>query len=119
MHQLLQNLIANALKFSRPGVPPVVRVSSCMINQQSPDKAQVVEIRTEDNGIGFDPEYESGLFLPFHRLVGRSEYEGSGMGLAICRKIVERHGGTIEAYAKPGQGATFIVRLPVSQAEQQ
>ena len=116
MHQLLQNLIGNALKFSRPGIPPYVRVFSQLLDNPSPFQSQIAEIRVEDNGIGFDPQLTGKLFLPFHRSVGRSEYEGSGMGLAICRKIVERHGGTIDAEAQPGQGATFILRLPVRQS---
>jgi signal transduction histidine kinase len=72
-----------------------------------------VEIRVEDNGIGFDPQAATRLFQPFQRLVGRSEYAGSGIGLAICRKIVERHGGIITARGKPGEGAVFIVQLPL------
>ena len=69
----------------------------------------------EDNGIGFDEKYLDRIFQPFQRLHGRSQYEGTGMGLAICRKIVERHGGTITAKSVPGKGATFIVTLPVKQ----
>jgi signal transduction histidine kinase len=73
----------------------------------------LVEIQVQDNGIGFDPDSAGRLFQPFHRLVGRSEFEGSGIGLAICRKIVERHGGTISAHSQPGQGSIFTVRLPL------
>jgi PAS domain S-box-containing protein len=113
MHHLFQNLIGNALKFSRPGIPPQVKVSSHLLEHQSPCDPQMVEIRIEDNGIGFDPKAAGKLFLPFQRLVGRSQYIGNGMGLAICRKIVERHGGTITAQAEPGQGATFMVRIPL------
>ncbi len=69
----------------------------------------------EDNGIGFDEKYLDRIFQPFQRLHGRSQYEGTGMGLAICRKIVERHGGTITAKSTPGKGATFIITLPVKQ----
>jgi signal transduction histidine kinase len=74
-----------------------------------------VEIVFEDNGIGFDEQFIGRLFQPFQRLVGRSEFEGSGMGLAICRKIIERHGGEIYAHGEPGQGATIIVKLPVKR----
>jgi PAS domain S-box-containing protein len=111
MRQLLLNLIGNALKFSRPGVPPQVRVYA-----RSGTAAQGrVEIVVEDNGIGFDMQFLERLFQPFQRLHGRSQYEGSGIGLAICRKIVERHGGSITAQSTPGQGSAFIVGLPERQ----
>jgi signal transduction histidine kinase len=70
----------------------------------------------EDNGIGFDMEKAGGLFKPFHRLVEKNTYEGTGMGLAICRKIAERHWGCISARSTPGQGSTFIMTLPARQA---
>ncbi len=108
LHRLLQNLISNALKFHKPDVPPCVKLSARVL-------ADVAEIDVEDNGIGFEPEYAERIFQPFQRLVGRSEYEGSGMGLAICRRIVERHGGTIHARSRPGQGTTFAVTLPIQQ----
>jgi signal transduction histidine kinase len=75
----------------------------------------MVDIYIQDNGIGFDVQYLERIFQPFQRLHGRSQYEGSGIGLAICRRIVERHGGSITAQSQPGEGATFIVRLPVRQ----
>lgn len=106
MRQLLQNLIGNALKFHRPGVPPVVKVS------WKPASQSEIELIVKDNGIGFDMGNAHQLFKPFHRLHGRSEYEGTGMGLAICRKIVELHGGTISAQSVPGEGSTFTVTLP-------
>lgn len=109
MRQLLQNLIGNALKFRRRGVAPSVTVSG------GPAGDAVCEIRVKDNGIGFDPKYLSRIFAPFQRLHTRQQYEGSGMGLAICRKIVERHKGTITATSVPGQGATFVITLPVTQ----
>ncbi|HEY9847057.1 MAG TPA: PAS domain S-box protein [Candidatus Caenarcaniphilales bacterium] len=105
MRQLLQNLIGNALKFQRPGVPPVVGVRG----QCSP---QACEFMIEDNGIGFDEKYKERIFNVFERLHGRSDYEGTGVGLAICRKIVERHGGTITASSVPGQGSIFTITLP-------
>ena len=106
LRQLFQNLIANALKFQREGVAPVVRVSG----ERRPDGRVTVEIA--DNGIGFEERYADRIFVVFQRLHGRGEYEGSGIGLAIVRKIVERHGGTIEARGRPGEGATFVFDLP-------
>lgn len=74
-----------------------------------------VEIRVEDNGIGFNIANINRIFQPFQRLHGRSEYEGNGMGLAICRKITERHQGTITAHSVEGEGTTFIITLPIRQ----
>ncbi len=117
MRQMLQNLIGNGLKFHRTTTPPVVKVrsrrSSGPNGKGQPD--QFCEIIVEDNGIGFEEVYLDRIFELFQRLHGRNEYEGTGMGLAICRKIVERHGGEITAKSKPGQGATFFVTLPVRQ----
>lgn len=110
MHQLLQNLIGNALKFHRQDVPPYVRVYT---GQRTPT---TVELIVEDNGIGFQVSEAERIFQPFQRLVRRHEYEGSGIGLAICRKIVERHNGSLTARSQPGQGATFIVTLPLRQS---
>jgi signal transduction histidine kinase len=76
-----------------------------------------VQIAVEDNGIGFDEKHLDRIFNVFQRLHGRSSYPGTGIGLALCRRIVERHGGTITAMTNPGQGATFIVTLPVEQLE--
>lgn len=109
MRQLMQNLIANALKFHRPGARPHVRVHG-----KATDDGRC-EIVVSDNGIGFDMKYAERIFQPFQRLNGRFEYEGSGMGLAICAKIVARHGGTISAMSKPDHGAEFKVTLPISQ----
>ena len=113
MRQLLQNLIGNALKFHRPGVPPVVRLASQAATNGK--AATSCEITVEDNGIGFEEVYLDRIFNVFQRLHGRNEYEGTGMGLAICRKIVERHGGTITAQSKLEQGSRFIVTLPLRQ----
>jgi PAS domain S-box-containing protein len=111
MRQLLQNLVGNALKFHRPGVPPVVRVSAETVRG-----AAVPSWRLEvaDEGVGFDPAEAERIFAPFQRLHGRAEFEGTGMGLAICRRIAERHGGTITAAARPGEGAVFTVTLPLT-----
>ena len=112
MRQLFQNLLGNSLKF-RGQDPPVVRISA------SPSAGPVgqpgFEIRVQDNGIGFDEKYLERLFQPFQRLHGRTQYEGTGMGLAICRKIVERHGGSITARSSPGKGALFVIALPAGQ----
>jgi signal transduction histidine kinase len=107
LRQLFQNLIGNALKFHHADIPPHVRVYC------EPLTGNAVRVLVQDNGIGFDMEDADRIFQPFQRLVSRSKYEGNGMGLAICRKIVERHGGTITATSQPGQGSTFIVTLPL------
>jgi signal transduction histidine kinase len=119
MRQLLQNLLGNALKFSRPETPPVVRVSShaLPVPAAAPGAAPSppwCQLMVADNGIGFDEKYLDRIFAPFQRLHGRSAYEGTGIGLAVCRKIAERHGGNITAQSTPGQGATFIVTLPLT-----
>jgi signal transduction histidine kinase len=110
MRQLLQNLVGNALKFRRKDSAPVVRLSSSTHDG-------ICTITVTDNGIGFKPEHGDKIFGMFERLNARTQYEGSGIGLAICRKIVERHGGTIAATSSAGQGATFSVTLPVTQVE--
>lgn len=107
MRQLFQNLISNALKFSQPGVAPTVTISAST-------KKTEHEIRVIDNGIGFDMKYLDRIFAVFQRLHGRGTYEGTGIGLAVCRKIVERYNGTITAESKANNGSTFIVRMPVS-----
>ena len=121
IRQLLQNLIGNALKFHRPGVPPEIEVESAVIDcdslaQEVPVQTEsdaVCRLRVADNGIGFESKYVDRIFTPFQRLHGRSEYEGTGMGLAICRRIVERHGGSIAVESVPDEGTTFTVWLPV------
>ena len=105
MRQLLQNLAANALKFRRDGVPPVVGMYGEMENG-------LCRITVVDNGIGFEEKYAERIFTMFERLHARAKYEGTGIGLAICRKIAERHGGEIRAHGKPGEGAVFVVTLP-------
>ncbi|HEX7072326.1 MAG TPA: ATP-binding protein, partial [Rhodothermales bacterium] len=119
IRQLLQNLIGNALKFHREGVPPVVEVHGFYETPVGPPGEQhagVYQIEVADNGIGFDQKYLDRIFTPFQRLHGKEEYEGTGMGLAISRRIVERHGGTLTARSIPGEGSRFIVRLPVSSS---
>jgi PAS domain S-box-containing protein len=106
MRQLLQNLAGNGLKFHRPDVPPVVEIRGALENGQC-------RITVSDNGIGFEEKYADRIFTMFERLHARTRYEGTGIGLAICRKIAERHGGEIRAHGKVGEGATFVVTLPV------
>jgi signal transduction histidine kinase/predicted transcriptional regulator len=115
IHQLLQNLIGNGLKYSRKGVAPVITVRS---RQEDGKK---VRIEVQDNGIGIEEEYQANIFGMFKRLYSHEEYEGSGIGLAVCKKIVERHGGEIGVVSNPGEGSTFWftvpITLPVTSAE--
>lgn len=115
MRQLLQNLLANALKFQQPDIPPVVHVSGGFIRESDAQGEEVdfFELRVRDNGIGFEEVYVDRIFEVFQRLHSHSAYEGTGIGLAICRKIAERHGGSITAKSQPNQGAEFIVKLRV------
>ena len=110
MRQLLQNLISNALKFHDEKEPLLIRIYSKKITNQQLN-SEFCQIIVEDNGIGFDEKYLDRIFSVFQRLHGRTEYEGTGMGLAICRKIVERHQGSITAKSEPGKGALFIVTI--------
>jgi len=117
MRQLMQNLIGNALKFHRDGVPPVVEIGANVLTEQRDDGGEdtLCRITVRDNGIGFDEKHNEEVFGIFQRLHGRDRYEGTGMGLPICRKIVQRHNGQITASSVPGQGTTFTVILPVRQ----
>jgi light-regulated signal transduction histidine kinase (bacteriophytochrome) len=112
MRQLFQNLIGNALKFHKKEESPVIRI----LSQRTSDSPPCIEMTFTDNGIGFDQKYADQIFVIFQRLHGRSEYEGTGVGLAVCKKIVERHGGVITATSKPGEGATFIILLPLKHS---
>ncbi len=109
IRQLFQNLIGNALKYCEKGVVPLVHIFS----QPLPDNK--INIFVKDNGIGFEEKYVDRIFGLFQRLHGKSAYSGTGMGLAICKKIVERHGGTMTAESVLGKGATFIITLPKKQ----
>ncbi len=135
LQQLFQNLISNAIKFQREGTHPVIRISADIVNAgalNQDEKAWIRQylvdmsrtdfeatsfccIKVSDNGIGFDQQYADKIFQIFQRLHGRSAYEGTGIGLAICRRIMENHHGLISAQGKPGEGATFTLLLPVSQ----
>jgi PAS domain S-box-containing protein len=132
MRQLLLNVIGNSLKFQPAGGTPIVKIRSRIINpgsvadtahfkrvpvsaEQAEALPQLCELSVQDNGIGFEEDYSEKIFAVFQRLHGRTEYEGTGVGLAVCRRITDRHHGTIIAKSKPGEGATFIITLPVSQ----
>lgn len=115
IHRLLLNLISNALKFHRPQTPPQVIVESQLVRDFMDSSVMACELRIKDNGIGFEEQYLNRIFTMFQRLHGRSEYEGTGIGLAICHKIVARHKGHITAQSKVGEGSVFIVTLPVKQ----
>jgi light-regulated signal transduction histidine kinase (bacteriophytochrome) len=117
IRQLLQNLLGNALKFRKPDEPPRVSVKGRVIPAPAGASGLFCEITVEDHGIGFDEECSEEIFRPFQRLHGRGEYEGTGIGLAICQKIVTRHHGTIVAEGHPNSGARFTITLPLSQFE--
>jgi len=108
MRQLFQNLLENGLKFSREGIQPIIK-----IHAECSSQSRECRISFNDNGIGFEEKYLERIFKPFHRLHGKDEYVGVGMGLAICSKVIEYHRGKITARSTPGKGSTFIVTLPV------
>ena len=122
LRQLFQNLIGNALKFRKKDVPPVIRVQAEMVaapaqfGEESRNGCRRWRFTVQDNGIGFDEKYRERIFEVFQRLHGRGEYEGSGIGLSLCRKIVSRHGGSIAAVSQSGMGSKFYVILPETQA---
>lgn len=119
IQQLFINLISNSLKFSQPGRPPVIRITADQVvyPQQGVPPVSIpktfARISISDNGMGFEPQYAENIFILFHRLHMKNEYPGSGIGLSICKKIVENHGGYITAQGMPGIGATFQVFLPI------
>lgn len=108
--RVVQNLVSNGLKFKRPGESPVVTISG-----EKNGEHTTVEVR--DNGIGIEEKYLGQIFKPFKRLHGVGKYEGSGIGLSVCRKIMERHGGSIDVASSPGEGSRFILRLPSCKPE--
>jgi two-component system CheB/CheR fusion protein len=120
MRQLFQNIIANSLKFHKPGEAPVISVTAGSVNAGSyPDlkdgSSKLYEIRIKDEGIGFDEQYATKIFSLFQRLNSKEKYDGTGIGLAIAKKIVERHNGIIIAKSKENQGAEFMIVLPAEQ----
>lgn len=115
MHQLFQNLVGNAVKFRKPG--EAARVAVWGETAEHPQTGvPMARIVVRDNGIGFDDKYAERIFSPFERLHAKQQYAGTGIGLAVCRRIVERHGGTIRATSAPGEGTTFTVLLPLADA---
>ncbi len=132
LHQLFSNLISNAIKFRKTDAAPVINISSRLVVGSELDEYPLTDIIMEakftdgrrrayyeitvaDNGIGFDERYSDRIFQVFQRLHGRSQYEGSGIGLAICKKVADNHGGAITAYSQTGQGSRFVVYLPVQR----
>ena len=122
MRQLMQNLFDNGLKFHKPEAAPLVSIAShnkassqfaLPPSFQSQDKYCFLSVG--DNGIGFEEKYKDRIFSPFERLHNQSRYPGTGIGLAVCRRIVERHGGTLTAESEPGKGSTFYIVLPLEQ----
>jgi light-regulated signal transduction histidine kinase (bacteriophytochrome) len=115
MRQVLQNLVSNAIKYRHPARPCQIRIFATAWHEEEyrgdGTRAFTTRICVSDNGIGFDPKYSEQIFEPFQRLHGPDEYEGSGIGLAICRKIVQRHGGSVGAETLPGVGSTFWFTL--------
>jgi signal transduction histidine kinase len=107
MRQLFQNLISNAIKFRKPNDVPVIQV---IADEQRTDRFRII---IQDNGIGFDPKYAEEIFMVFKRLHSYHEFEGSGVGLSICKKIIDRHNGMIRAESKVGSGSKFIIDFPV------
>ncbi|MBM3476493.1 MAG: PAS domain S-box protein [Armatimonadetes bacterium] len=125
MRQLFQNLVGNALKFRRADVEPLVRITGETVDLPDPDPVRggaprpFCRITVEDNGIGFEAKHAERIFGVFQRLHSRTEYEGTGMGLAICRRVAERHGGSLTARSVPGEGSTFAVLLPIRQVQEE
>jgi PAS domain S-box-containing protein len=111
MRQLFQNLISNALKFSREDVVPIIHINTLQTHKNR------VKIEINDNGIGFKKEFSEKVFQIFQRLVSREKYEGTGIGLAMCKKIVQNHNGTITATSEEGVGTSFIIDLPLKHEE--
>ena len=117
--QLFQNLVGNALKFQRKDIAPKIKITHSFVDEKAVERHDVakakkyLKIMVEDNGIGFDNQYAGRIFAIFQRLHSRTDYDGTGIGLAVCKKIVENHGGAIFAEGKPNEGAIFSIILPV------
>jgi len=121
MKQLFHNLLSNAVKFRKKDVEPLVHIEAKKINESNNRHSAVsngskYKISLTDNGIGFDPKYSNEIFMVFKRLNSYHEYEGTGVGLSICKKIIEKHNGSIVAQSEPGKGSTFSFILPENQS---
>jgi len=114
LYQLFYNLVNNSLKFSKDGVPPLITIQSSTSKKDGED---FIEIILQDNGIGFDPSYKDRIFTTFARLHAKDKYDGTGLGLSLCKKIAERHAGSIQAEGKLNEGARFIIQLPEKQKQ--
>ncbi|MBU3023221.1 sensor histidine kinase [Aestuariibacter sp. A3R04] len=120
IEQLMLNLLSNALKFRKEELAPVIDVTVRPPNEEelsgllTRDLYDWITLTIEDNGIGFDQSFAEKIFAPFQRLHGRSEYKGTGIGLAVCRRIVERHNGQISAFSEPGKGTRFVITIPTN-----
>jgi light-regulated signal transduction histidine kinase (bacteriophytochrome) len=121
MHQLFTNLFTNAIKFKKPESSPVIKITGRKLDAGEnsryhfENEQDAYEIVVKDNGIGFEQEFAEKIFQIFQRLHGKAEYPGSGIGLAICKKIVENHNGHITAESNPGNGAAFHIVIPAKQ----
>ena len=119
IRQLFQNLLSNAIKFTRDDVLPIVEIKSEILRGDAINSPEVennrdyCRITVKDNGIGFDQQYADKIFELFQRLHTRNEYQGTGIGLAVCKKIVDKHNGLISVSSKQNEGTTFIITLPV------
>ena len=121
MRQVFQNIISNALKFCKKDERPHIRISaelveSCSINARPSEKGEYCRLIIKDNGIGFDNQYADKIFTIFQRLHSREKYDGTGIGLAITKKIIEKHNGIIAASSKENEGARFTIVLPLKQS---
>lgn len=122
IRQVFQNIIGNALKFSKPSVPPKITITPKLVNKLSAEAPQdptgdYCQITIKDNGIGFDERFRESIFLLFHRLHSKDAYEGTGIGLAIAKKIIEKHHGMITATGHEDEGSSFTIVLPIAQNE--
>ena len=121
MKQLFHNLVSNAIKFRKKGVEPVIQIEARNMNEHehaipAVNGHKYHKVSISDNGIGFDPKYSEEIFMVFKRLNSYHEYEGTGVGLSICKKIVEKHNGFIIAHSEQGKGSTFSFVLPEKQS---
>jgi light-regulated signal transduction histidine kinase (bacteriophytochrome) len=129
MRQLFYNLISNALKFRKDSITPIIQITAEKINPitigsvnellpvRKVNGAGYYKISVADNGIGFDPKYADEIFMVFKRLHSHHEFEGTGVGLATCKKIIEKHNGFITAQSKLNEGSVFTIGLPEIQRE--